>query len=166
MSLIKKETLKNAIKAVWIRSLTEIQPDILEGLEQAMAAERNERARQYLDIIIQNARIATQNGTVICQDTGVPTFYVRTSLGFPYQDSIQDAFDEAMRELTLKEFPMRSMVVNPLTREERGDNTGKTCPSFTLNWSPGWITWRLWRRPKGRAAVCGAYDRPSALGGG
>ena len=46
MSLIKKETLKNAIKAVWIRSLTEIQPDILEGLEQAMAAERNERARQ------------------------------------------------------------------------------------------------------------------------
>ena len=137
MSLIKKETLKNAIKAVWIRSLTEIQPDILEGLEQAMAAERNERARQYLDIIIQNARIASQNGTVICQDPGVTTFYVRTSLGFPYQDSIQDVFDEALRELTLKEFPMRSMVVNPLTREERGDNTGKNVAILHFELEPG-----------------------------
>lgn len=82
MSQIKKETLKDAIKAVWTRSLTEIQPDILEGLEQTLAAERNERARQYLDIIIQNAWIAIQNGTVTCQDTGVPTFYIRTSL-FP-----------------------------------------------------------------------------------
>ena len=149
MSLIKKETLKNAIKAVWIRSLTEIQPDILEGLEQAMAAERNERARQYLDIIIQNAQIATQNGTVICQDTGVPTFYIRTSLGFPYQDSIQDAFDEAMRELTLKEFPMRSMVVNPLTREERGDNTGKNVPILHFELEPGLDYLEIMAAPKG-----------------
>lgn len=149
MSLIKKETLKNAIKAVWIRSLTEIQPDILEGLEQAMAAERNEHARQYLDIIIQNARIATQNGTVICQDTGVPTFYIRTSLGFPYQDSIQDAFDEAMRELTLKEFPMRSMVVNPLTREERGDNTGKNVPILHFELEPGLDYLEIMAAPKG-----------------
>ena len=40
--------------------------------------------RQYLDILIQNALLATQNRTVICQDTGVPTFFIKTSLGFPY----------------------------------------------------------------------------------
>jgi len=50
--MIDKESLKHAIKAVWIRSLTEIQPDILEGLQNARDTERNERARQYLDIII------------------------------------------------------------------------------------------------------------------
>lgn len=149
MNRIDKETLKNAIKAVWIRSLTEIQPDILEGLRNAMEAERNERAKKYLDIIIQNALIATENGTVICQDTGVPTFYIRTSLGFPYEDSLRDAFEEAMREMTLEEFPMRSMVVNPLTREERGDNTGANVPILHIELEPGLDYLEIKAVPKG-----------------
>ena len=147
--MIDKESLKHAIKAVWIRSLTEIQPDILEGLQNARDTERNERARQYLDIIIENAQIATRNGTVICQDTGVPTFYIRTSLGFPYQDSFRDAFDEALREMTLKECPMRSMVVDPLTREERGDNTGENMPILHFELEPGLDYMEIMAAPKG-----------------
>lgn len=149
MSKIDKETLKAAVKAVWIRSLTQIQPDILEGLEKAREAERNERAKKYLEIIIENARIAAKNGTVICQDTGVPTFYIRTSLGFPYEDSLRDAFEEAMREMTLKEFPMRSMVVNPLTREERGDNTGDNVPILHIELEPGLDYMEILAAPKG-----------------
>lgn len=45
MESISKETLKAAIKAIWIRSLTEIQPDILEGLQKAKETETNERAK-------------------------------------------------------------------------------------------------------------------------
>ena len=149
MNKVNKETLKTAIKAVWIRSLTEIQPDILEGLKQAMELERNERAKKYLDIIIQNALIATKNGTVICQDTGVPTFYIKTSLGFPYEESIRDAFDEALREMTLKEFPMRSMVVNPLTREERGDNTGANVPILHIELEQDLDYMEILAAPKG-----------------
>lgn len=147
--MINQETMKRAIKKVWIRSLTEIQPDILEGLEKAMDSERNERAKKYLDIIIQNAKTATQNGTVICQDTGVPTFYIRTSLGFPYKENIRRAFEDAMREMTLKEFPMRSMVVNPLTREERGDNTGEHIPILHYDLEPGLDYFEIMAVPKG-----------------
>ncbi len=50
--------------------------------------ETSPRAQKYLDIIIENAVTATNNHTVICQDTGVPTFFIRTSLGFPYKDSL------------------------------------------------------------------------------
>lgn len=149
MGKIEKETLKNAIKSVWIRSLTEIQPDILDGLKQAMESERNGRAKKYLNIIIQNALTATKNGTVICQDTGVPTFYIRTSLGFPYEGSVREAFEEALREMTLKEFPMRSMVVNPLTREERGDNTGANVPILHVELEPGLDYFEIMAAPKG-----------------
>jgi fumarate hydratase subunit alpha len=128
MCEISKDTLKAAIKTVWVRSLTEIQPDILEALVTARERESNPRGRQYLDILIKNVQLAAKNRTVICQDTGVPTFFVKTPLEFPYRDSVRGAFDEALHELTLGEFPIRSMVVHPLTRMDRGDNTAENVP--------------------------------------
>lgn len=128
MQDISKDTIKAAVKAVWIRSLTEVQPDVLEALERAREREGDPRGIKHLDILIQNAKLAAEKGMVICQDTGVPTFFVKTPLNFPYSGSIRDAFDEALRELTLGEFPMRPMVVNPLTRTDRGDNTAKNVP--------------------------------------
>lgn len=128
MQEVTKDMLKAAVKAVWIRSLTELQPDVLEALISARARERNLRGQKHLDILIENAKMAAKTGTVICQDTGVPTFFITTPLNFPYCDSLRDAFDEALRELTQGEFPMRPMVVNPLTRTDRGDNTAKNVP--------------------------------------
>lgn len=155
MQTIQKETLKKAIKEVWIRSLTEIQPDILEGLEHVRDIETNENAKTYLNVMIENTQIAAKNRSVICQDTGVPTFYLKTSLGFPYEDSLRDAFDEAIRELTLGEFPMRSMVVNPLTREERCDNTGENVPIIHVELEPGLDYLEIKAVPKG--AGCGMW---------
>ena len=40
---VSKEALKAAVKSVWIRSLTEIQPDILAGLTAARNQERSPR---------------------------------------------------------------------------------------------------------------------------
>lgn len=155
MKMISKDSLKAAIKEVWIRSLTEIRPDVLEALESAKAAETNKQAEGYLEVMLQNVQIARRNRSVICQDTGVPTFYIRTSLGFPYEDSIRDAFDEAIRELTLGEFPMRSMVVNPLTREERCDNTGANVPIIHVELEPGLDYFEIEAVPKG--AGCGMW---------
>ena len=57
------------------------------GREQAIPlkdiAERQGVSKKYLEILVENAKIATRNHTVICQDTGVPTFFLRTSLAFP-----------------------------------------------------------------------------------
>lgn len=149
MNMISKDTLKEAIKKVWIRSLTEIQPDILEGLRNARDAETNERAKKYLDIIIQNALMATDQGTVICQDTGVPTFYIKTSLGFPYGGDVREVFEEAIREMTLGEFPMRSMVVNPVTREDRSDNTGENVPILHIELESNLDYFEIKAAPKG-----------------
>ncbi len=149
MTELTKDDLKKAIKAVWIRSLTEIQPDILAGLEHAREVETNPRAKNYLDIIIENARTATKNHSVICQDTGVPTFFIKTSLGFPYRGSLREAFDEALHELTMGEFPMRPMVVDPLTREDRCDNTGNNVPLLHYELEEGMDHMEITAMPKG-----------------
>lgn len=149
MSELTKEQLKKAIKEVWIRSLTEIQPDILSALKEARERERSPRAQRYLDIIIENAQTASKNRTVICQDTGVPTFFIKTSLSFPYRDSVKDAFREALHELTMGEFPMRPMVVDPLTREDLCDNTGTNVPLLHVELEDGLDYIELKAAPKG-----------------
>lgn len=146
---ISKDLMKSAVKEVWIRSLTEIQPDILEALNAAREKETNERGRQYLDILIQNALLATQNRTVICQDTGVPTFFIKTSLGFPYDGDLREVFDEALHELTIGEFPMRPMVVHPLTREDRCDNTAANVPLLHIELDHGTDYMEIKAMPKG-----------------
>ena len=56
MESIQPEVLRSAIKEVWIRALTEVQPDVLNALVKARAEETNPRGQQYLDILIENAK--------------------------------------------------------------------------------------------------------------
>ncbi len=147
--MIQKETMKAAVKEVWIRSLTVLQPDVLEALTGALERERSPRGREYLGIMIENAKRAAEGRMVICQDTGVPTFFVRTPLDFPFVESVRETFDEALRELTCGEFPMRPMVVNPFTREDRGDNTAARVPVIHTRLDNGIGYMEIMAMPKG-----------------
>lgn len=146
---VTKDALKAAVKEVWIRSLTEIPPDVLAKLTEARDRESNPRGKEYLDILIKNALTAKENHTVICQDTGVPTFFIKTSLGFPYSGSLRQAFDEALHEMTMGEFPMRPMVVHPLTRADRCDNTAANIPLLHVELEEGLDYMEIKAMPKG-----------------
>ena len=128
MGLITKETLKTAIKNAWVRSLTEVPTDVVAALESAEKTETSERGKQYLHILVENAKKSREDHTVICLDTGVPTFFIKTPLNFPLEADLREAFDEALRELTDGEFPLRSVVVDPLTRKDIGGNCAKNIP--------------------------------------
>lgn len=154
---ISKDTLKSAVKEVCIRSLTVVPPDVLAALVAARARETNPRGRANLDILIENARLAAKGRTVICQDTGVPTFFIRTPLAFPYRENLRDTFDEALRELTLGEFLMRPMVVHPITRKDRGDNTARNVPVIHAGIDNGLDYMEIKAVPKG--AGTGSWAR-------
>lgn len=131
MQKIPKKVLKRAVKEVWIRSMSEIPPDIMEGLQTARETEASQRGREYLDLLIQNAKTACKNRSVICLDTGVSTFYVKTPLNFPYYEDIRQTFDEAVKEVTEgdeNDFPLRTLVVHPLTRKDIGGNLAENVP--------------------------------------
>ena len=146
---ISKMILKKAVKEVWVRSLTEISPDILESLYAARKKETNIMAQKYLDIMIENALTATKNHTVICQDSGVPTFFVKTPLNFPYSGPVAETFAEALRELTLSEFVTRPMVVHPVTRFDNCDNTGSHVPIIHTELVSGQEYMEITAMPKG-----------------
>ncbi len=158
---IGKETIKQAVKDAFVRSVTEVPSDVMEALTRAAETETSERGRRYLAILLENARRARAEKAVICLDTGVPTFFVRTPLDFPYRDSLRDAFDEALRELTEGEFPLRSVVVDPFSREDRGGNCAENIPLIHAEIDNGIDYMEITSYPKGSGS--GIFGRVEML---
>ncbi|MBQ3736901.1 MAG: fumarate hydratase, partial [Candidatus Methanomethylophilaceae archaeon] len=62
-------------------------------------------------------------GRPMCQDTGVPVFYVSGK----FDSSVKGDIERAVKRATA-ELPLRPNLVDPLTRENTGDNTGFSSP--------------------------------------
>jgi fumarate hydratase class I len=110
-----------------VRTSTELPPDVRSAMAVAMAHELPDtQSSQALQVIAQNIDLATENEGPICQDTGMPTFEVRTPVGANHlvmKTWIREAVAEATRRGKL-----RPNSVDSLTGENSGTNLGSGMP--------------------------------------
>jgi len=102
--------------------------DVLAALRRAAAAERNEVARQEFALILENIALAGERQVPICQDTGVPVVYLTLPPDVPFTPDLFAGIREGVRRATTA-IPLRPNVVDPITRENTGDNTGAGMPA-------------------------------------
>ncbi|HDJ83369.1 MAG TPA: fumarate hydratase [Desulfurococcaceae archaeon] len=126
----------NAVKEAIITALTRVPRDVYEALLSAIDRERNERAKRILSTIIESIRIAIKEQVPLCQDTGVPVFYVEVGMDFPLKIEIRDILIKAVREITYEGL-MRPNAVHPFTNKNSGDNTGILFPLINIDLVPG-----------------------------
>jgi fumarate hydratase class I len=105
--------------------------DLPEDVERALHAARDREdpsspAREALDTILQNVRLARQMRRPLCQDTGIPVFYVTRPLAMSERE-IREAIFEATREATRAGI-LRANAVDSLTGKNSGDNVGVGLP--------------------------------------
>lgn len=118
-----------------IRAVTGISEDVRGLMEEALKRERNETARNMLESMLENLRVAQKDDKAVCQSPGYPTVYVSFGDGnFP--QGIEGAVGAALGEATQKGY-LRPSIVDPLTRRNTGDNTGKGVPNMEYNYVPG-----------------------------
>ncbi|MCC8059525.1 MAG: fumarate hydratase [Clostridiales bacterium] len=127
--------VKNTIHDTCIRAVTEISVDVKSLLQEALARETNETAKSMLSSMLDNLDIAKAQGKAVCQSPGYPTTWI--SYGddnFPAfaSQSIKEALDEATKKGYL-----RPSIVDPLTRYNPGDNTGKGVPNIEYQYHLG-----------------------------
>jgi len=102
---------------------TKLPKDIGWALEAAAAWETNKTAYVQLGAIMDNVKKAEFMGKPMCQDTGIPIFYVKGR----FNNSIRDEIAAGLRRAT-ETIPMRPNTVDPITRENPGNNMGKGMP--------------------------------------
>lgn len=139
-------------KALYVRALKLLPPDVKQALARAHARETHPRAREILGTMLENLDVAEARGLLVCQDTGTPVFRVRVGRGFPFDSigghAIADALAEGVRRATA-EHPLRSSICHPLTRENPQTNTGWRIPVVDWTFLPDGEALDLRMMPKG-----------------
>ncbi len=106
---------------------TNLPPDVRAAMRQAVGTETpGTQAAQALNIIASNIDMAWEDEGPICQDTGMPTFVVRTPVGLN-QIALKKAIREAVAEAT-KRGKLRPNSVDSLTGKNSGNNLGDETP--------------------------------------
>ncbi len=130
-----EKLIRQFVHETVIRAVTEISADAKGLLEDALAKETNETAKSMLTSMVENLSIAKQADKAVCQSPGYPTAWV--SYGDENMPAgIKDAIGEAVAEATRKGY-LRPSIVDPLTRVNSGNNTGKGVPNMEYEYVPG-----------------------------
>jgi fumarate hydratase class I len=110
-----------------IRTSTDLPPDVRAAMKGALVAEpEGTRSSQALTIIGQNIDLAVDHEGAICQDTGMPTFEIKTPVG-ANQITMREQIRQAIAEAT-RRGKLRPNSVDSITGVNSGDNLGPGTP--------------------------------------
>ncbi len=121
------EFLKESILQLVIETSTNLPPDVRQAMGVAIRGEAPEtQAGQALRIIGENIDMAEENEGPVCQDTGFPTFEIKTPVGVN-QILMRRQIHEAVAEAT-KRGKLRPNSVDSITGKNSGNNLGMEMP--------------------------------------
>ena len=128
--------LVDGIVELYKKVATSLPPDIEAAICVGYESETDDSNAKYsLDIILENINISRKNMTPLCQDTGVPIFFVHVPAGIS-QKEIKEAILVATRKATGL-IPLRPNAVDPLSGDNSGDNTGVGFPVIYMEETEG-----------------------------
>lgn len=118
-SLITKEVKRMVIEANYY-----LPKDVMEALQKAKEEDDWNLSKEILDKIVQNAEIASNERVPMCQDTGMVVVFVEMGQEVVIENGyIEDAINEGIRQGYSEGLLRKSVVADPLNRENTKDNT-------------------------------------------
>ncbi|MSO20248.1 MAG: fumarate hydratase [Acidobacteria bacterium] len=106
---------------------TNLPPDVRQAMAASLRKEKSpSQASLALNVIANNIDMAASNEGPICQDTGMPTFFIHTPVGFN-QIKFRADILHAIAEAT-KRGKLRPNSVDPITGKGTADNIGPGTP--------------------------------------
>ncbi len=111
-----------ALVELYTKAATSLPQDVESYLKSAYRREKDSNARRSFSIILENIRMAKESKSPLCQDTGVPVFFVKIPKNIS-QLNLKNYIIKATRIAT-KKIPLRPNAVDILTEKNSGDNTG------------------------------------------
>lgn len=130
--MITQEQVANAVCEIYKEAVIKIPSDIKDALKNAYENEENDIAKLNIKTILDNIEIAEEKSIPMCQDTGLPIIFVK--LGKVDVENLQEGIIDGVKKAT-KTVPLRTNVVDPLTRKNTGNNIGKGIPQINIDLS-------------------------------
>lgn len=117
------DIVKN-IKEMCIEANHYLSKDMDKALKEATASEKSELGKKILNQLQENLKIADEEMIPICQDTGMAVIFLEVGQNVHFEGmAIEDAVNEGVRQGYTEGYLRKSVVSDPIIRENTKDNT-------------------------------------------
>lgn len=124
MRIIHTEEIISNIRQMCIEANHMLTPDMQKALECAVADEKSPIGQKVLGQLQDNLQIAQEDTIPICQDTGMAVVFLEIGQDVHFEGgSLTDAINEGVRQGYVDGYLRKSVVKDPLIRENTKDNT-------------------------------------------
>lgn len=112
------------IRQMCIEANHMLTPDMQKALECAVTDEKSSIGQKVLGQLQDNLQIAQEDTIPICQDTGMAVVFLEIGQDVHFEGgSLTDAINEGVRQGYVDGYLRKSVVKDPLIRENTKDNT-------------------------------------------
>jgi len=154
---LEPSAVEEAAKALYIRALKDLPPDIRSGFDRLSREETGPTAQRLLSTMVRNIAVAESTDNLLCQDTGIPIYNV--TIGRDVRVDGVDLRAAIVRgtERATREHPLRSSVVHPITRRNAHSSCGRHVPVVNFDYADTPDTLRIEMIPKGSGSENGSF---------
>ena len=121
---IQTDEITKNIKEMCIQANHYLSADMDAAMKRAADTEQSELGKKILHQLQNNLKIADEEMIPICQDTGMAVIFLEVGQDVHFEGTaIEDAVNEGVRQGYTEGFLRKSVVGDPLIRENTKDNT-------------------------------------------
>ena len=121
---INVKEITEAVASMCIEVNHNLSEDMRCALDDAFKKESSELGKQILDQLKQNLVIAKEEMIPICQDTGMAVVFMEIGQEVHFEGgNLEDAINEGVRKGYVEGFLRKSVVDDPIIRNNTKDNT-------------------------------------------
>ena len=122
-TILTKEITEN-IREMCIEANHYLSPDMVSAIEEGERNEKSPLGKQILSQLKENLEIAAADMIPICQDTGMAVVFLEVGQDVHFEgQNLEDAVNEGVRLGYTEGYLRKSVVGDPLIRENTKDNT-------------------------------------------
>ncbi|MCR5789935.1 MAG: fumarate hydratase [Lachnospiraceae bacterium] len=124
MRTIQVNEITKQIREMCIEANHFLSPDMREALSDALKREDSPLGKQVLTELQENLKIAGEDMIPICQDTGMAVIFMEIGQEVHFEGGdLNEAINEGVRQGYTEGYLRKSVVKDPLIRENTKDNT-------------------------------------------
>jgi fumarate hydratase subunit alpha len=124
MREVVAKRITDTIKRLCIEANTSLSEEVVEALNKALAKEESPTGREIIRDLINNSKIAWRDKLPLCQDTGIAVVFIEIGQDVRIiEGTLEEAINEGVSRGYHEGYLRKSVVKDPLKRENTGDNT-------------------------------------------
>lgn len=124
MRTVQVQEITEQIREMCILVNHELSQDMQEKLAEAKSCEESVLGKQILEQLEDNLKIAKEDRIPICQDTGMAVIFLEIGQDVHLEGgNVEEAINEGVRQGYVQGYLRKSVVKDPLIRENTKDNT-------------------------------------------